>query len=86
MNENPLLKLETFGQSVWMDFIRRGALTSGELKRLIDEHGARFHTLAAQGARPQRLLWASTSTKNPAYSDVKYVEPLVGAETINTLP
>ncbi len=36
--------------------------------------------------RPQRLLWASTSTKNPAYSDLLYVEPLVGAETINTLP
>ena len=38
-----------------------------------------------QGARPQRLLWASTGTKNPAYSDVKYVEPLVGPDTINTV-
>jgi transaldolase len=46
----------------------------------------RFRRLAAQGARPQRLLWASTSTKNPAYSDVKYIEPLIGPETINTLP
>jgi transaldolase len=39
-----------------------------------------------QGARPQRVLWASTSTKNPEYSDIKYVEPLIGPETINTLP
>jgi transaldolase len=46
----------------------------------------RFRRLAARGARPQRLLWASTSTKNPAYSDVKYVEPLIGPDTINTLP
>jgi transaldolase/glucose-6-phosphate isomerase len=46
----------------------------------------RWRALAEQGARPQRLLWASTSTKNPAYSDVKYVEPLIGPDTINTLP
>ena len=48
--------------------------------------GERFNKLAANGARTQRLLWASTSTKNPAYSDVKYVEPLIGPETVNTLP
>ncbi len=47
---------------------------------------SRFQALAAKGARPQRLLWASTSTKNPAYPDTKYVEPLIGPETINTLP
>jgi transaldolase len=46
----------------------------------------RFHKLSDQGARPQRLLWASTSTKNPDYSDVKYVETLIGRETINTIP
>jgi transaldolase/glucose-6-phosphate isomerase len=46
----------------------------------------RFASLAAKGARTQRLLWASTSTKNPKYSDVKYVEPLIGPETINTMP
>jgi len=45
-----------------------------------------FRSLARQGARPQRVLWASTGTKNPDYSDVKYVEALIGAETINTLP
>jgi transaldolase/glucose-6-phosphate isomerase len=46
----------------------------------------RFRTLADLGARPQRLLWASTGTKDPAYSDVKYVEPLIGPHTVNTLP
>jgi transaldolase len=46
-----------------------------------------FKTLAAtSGARPQILLWASTGTKNPAYSDVLYVESVIGAETVNTLP
>jgi transaldolase len=41
--------------------------------------------LAAKGARPQRLLWASTSTKNPTYRDVRYVEELIGADTVTTL-
>lgn len=49
-------------------------------------HSDRFARLAAKGARPQRLLWASTSTKNPMYGDTKYVEPLIGPETINTVP
>jgi len=46
----------------------------------------RFKKLANTGARTQRLLWASTSTKNPAYGDTKYIEPLIGPDTINTLP
>lgn len=46
----------------------------------------RFQLLAEAGAHTQRLLWASTSTKNPSYSDLLYVEPLIGADTINTLP
>ncbi|MDN5943432.1 MAG: hypothetical protein L0H94_16250, partial [Nitrospira sp.] len=46
----------------------------------------RFDRLKAQGARTQRLLWASTSTKNPAYSDLKYVEALIGSDTIDTMP
>lgn len=46
----------------------------------------RFKHLAIKGAQSQRLLWASTSTKNPAYSNIKYVEALIGPETINTLP
>lgn len=47
---------------------------------------ARWQALAAHGACPQRLLWASTSTKDPAYDDVKYVEALIGPDTVNTLP
>jgi transaldolase len=47
---------------------------------------ASFTNLVQRGGGVQRLLWASTSTKNIAYSDVKYVEPLIGPETINTLP
>jgi transaldolase len=46
----------------------------------------RFKALAAKGAKPQRLLWASTSTKNKAYSVVKYVEALIGPDTVNTVP
>jgi transaldolase len=46
----------------------------------------RFKRLAGKGARTQRLLWASTSTKNPGYSDVKYVEALIGADTVDTVP
>ena len=48
--------------------------------------GGRWDALAAVGARPQRCLWASTSTKNPAYRDVLYVEELIGPETVNTMP
>jgi transaldolase len=46
----------------------------------------RWQTLAAKGAKVQRLLWASTSTKDPNYNDVMYVDELVGRETVNTLP
>jgi transaldolase len=46
----------------------------------------RWRDLARRGARPQRLLWASTSTKDPRYSDVKYVEDLIASETVNTMP
>ncbi len=48
--------------------------------------GARWEKLAAAGARVQRPLWASTSTKNPAYRDVMYVEQLAGPHTVNTMP
>jgi transaldolase len=46
----------------------------------------RWQALAARGAQPQRLLWASTSTKNPDYRDVMYVEELIGSYTVNTVP
>jgi transaldolase/glucose-6-phosphate isomerase len=47
---------------------------------------ARFHKLSQKGVHSQRLLWASTSTKDPDYSDVKYVETLIGRQTVNTIP
>ena len=48
--------------------------------------GDRWHKLADRGARVQRLLWASTGTKNPAYSDTLYVDELIGRDTVNTVP
>jgi transaldolase/glucose-6-phosphate isomerase len=48
--------------------------------------GPRWEALAKRGAQAQRLLWASTSTKNPAYRDVMYVEELIGADTVDTIP
>ena len=48
--------------------------------------GDKWKALVEKGARVQRPLWASTSTKNPEYSDVKYVEPLIGLSTVNTMP
>jgi transaldolase len=48
--------------------------------------GERWEYLSGKGASPQRCLWASTSTKNPAYRDVLYVEELIGPNTVNTMP
>jgi len=48
--------------------------------------GPRWEALAARGAKTQRVLWASTGTKNPAYRDVVYVEELIGPDTVNTMP
>ena len=64
--------------------IANAVLAYESYKRLFS--GTRWEALAAKGARPQRLLWASTSTKNPAYRDVMYVEELIGRNTVNTLP
>src|SRR5579872_6828014 len=64
--------------------IANAKLAYQEYKELFS--GARWEKLAARGARPQRLLWASTGTKNKEYSDVLYVEELIGANTINTMP
>jgi transaldolase len=48
--------------------------------------GPRWDALVARGARPQRPLWASTSTKNPSYPDTLYVDSLIGPQTVNTIP
>lgn len=64
--------------------IANAKLAYQEYKQIIKSD--RWQALAAKGARVQRLLWASTSTKNPAYSDVMYVDELIGPDTVNTLP
>jgi transaldolase len=69
----------------------RGRIAIASAKLTYDRYkelnaGERWRRLAARSARSQRLLWASTSTKDPAYSDVLYVEELIGADTVNTVP
>ncbi len=64
--------------------IANARLAYQEFKRLFG--GPRFAALKPRGARVQRPLWASTSTKNPAYRDVLYVEELIGPDTVNTMP
>jgi transaldolase/glucose-6-phosphate isomerase len=64
--------------------IANGKLTYQKYQRIFS--GPRWETLAAKGAQTQRVLWASTSTKNPNYRDVIYVEELIGPDTVNTMP
>jgi transaldolase/glucose-6-phosphate isomerase len=64
--------------------IANGKLTYQRYESIFS--GPRWQALAAQGAQTQRVLWASTSTKNPAYRDVMYVEELIGPDTVDTMP
>jgi transaldolase len=64
--------------------IANAKLAYQSFKRLFSREG--WKKLESNGARVQRPLWASTGTKNPDYSDVRYVEPLIGAQTVNTMP
>ena len=64
--------------------IANGKLTYQSYQKIFS--GPRWQALAAKGAQTQRVLWASTSTKNPAYRDVIYVEELIGPDTVNTMP
>ena len=64
--------------------IANGKLTYQSYKQIFST--PRWKALAAKGAQTQRVLWASTSTKNPAYGDVYYVEELIGPDTVNTIP
>ncbi len=64
--------------------IANGKLTYQRYQKIFS--GPRWETLAAKGAQTQRVLWASTSTKNPAYRDVMYVEELIGPDTVDTMP
>ena len=80
-DETVKTKLETVKGKV---AIANAKIAYQEYKKIIQ--GDRWKALSAKGAKVQRLLWASTSTKNPAYSDVMYVDELMGANTVNTLP
>ncbi|MBL1174827.1 MAG: transaldolase [Pantanalinema sp. GBBB05] len=80
-DQNVRAKLEAIKGKV---AIANAKIAYQEYKNIIQTD--RWQALAAKGANVQRLLWASTSTKNPHYSDVMYVDELVGPETVNTLP
>lgn len=82
-------RLEAVGSAEALELRGKAAIANakvayGHFRRLCSE--PRWRALAARGARPQRLLWASTSTKNPAYPDTLYVDELIGPDTVNTLP
>jgi transaldolase len=82
-------RLEAIGTPDALALRGRAAVTQGKLAyRAFREtfSGGRWDALAARGARVQRPLWASTGTKNPDYSDVAYVDGLIGPDTVNTLP
>ncbi|MEX2625538.1 MAG: transaldolase family protein, partial [Ilumatobacteraceae bacterium] len=82
-------RLEAIGTDEALALRGRAAVTQGRLAyRTFREtfSGPRWDALAARGARVQRPLWASTGTKNPDYSDVLYVDELIGPDTVNTLP
>lgn len=82
-------RLDAIGSPEALALRGKGAVAQGKLAyRLFQQRfsGARWDALAARGAVVQRPLWASTSTKNPAYPDTLYVDELIGPDTVNTLP
>jgi transaldolase len=82
-------RLDANGSSEALALRGKAAVAQGKLAyKLFSEtfSGPRWDTLAARGARVQRPLWASTGAKNPEYSDVLYVDELIGPDTVNTLP
>ena len=82
-------RLEEIGTDEALALRGRAAVAQGQLAYqmfLETFTGPRWEALAARGARVQRPLWASTSTKNPAYPDTLYVDTLIGPDTVNTLP
>ena len=66
--------------------IANARLAYARYRKIFSPENIAWSELAAAGAQPQRCLWASTSTKNPTYRDVRYVEELIGPETVNTMP
>ena len=82
-------RLDTIGTDEALALRGTAAITQGQLAYSLWAHrfsGARWDALADRGARPQRALWASTSTKNPTYPDTLYVDALIGPHTVNTIP
>ena len=82
-------RLEAIGTPAAMGLRGRAAVAQGQVAYDLFRSafsGPRWEALAARGARVQRPLWASTSTKNPAYPDTLYVDTLIGPDTVNTLP
>jgi transaldolase len=82
-------RLDVIGTSEALALKGKGAVAQGVLAYHLFKSrfsGPRWSRLAAHGARVQRPLWASTSTKNPAYPDTLYVDSLIGPDTVNTLP
>jgi transaldolase len=80
LGNESILAEELYGQVA----IANAKLAYQRFKQIFS--GPRWQALEAAGARVQRPLWASTSTKNPSYNDVMYIEPLIGPHTVNTMP
>lgn len=82
-------RLDAIGSPDALALRGKGAVAQGKLAYQLFQQtfsGPRWEALAAQGAKVQRPLWASTSTKNPAYPDTLYVDELIGPDTVNTMP
>ncbi|HEX6424297.1 MAG TPA: transaldolase [Acidimicrobiales bacterium] len=82
-------RLEAIGSDAALALRGKAAVAQAQLaygRFLATFTGPRWQALAQRGARVQRPLWASTSTKNPAYPDTLYVDPLIGPDTVNTMP
>jgi transaldolase len=82
-------RLEAIGTAEALELRGKAAVAQAKLayRQFVETFsGPRWEALAARGARVQRPLWASTSTKNPAYPDTLYVDSLIGPDTVNTLP
>ncbi len=89
VNEKLKAKPDAQQEALLKGILGKVAIANGKLtyqKYLQIFSGPRWEKLAARGAQTQRVLWASTSTKNPAYRDVVYVEELIGKDTVNTVP
>jgi transaldolase / glucose-6-phosphate isomerase len=89
LNEKLKATTDAQQQALLKSLLGKVAIANGKLTYQLYQRifsGPRWEALAAKGAQTQRVLWASTSTKNPAYRDVMYVEELIGPDTVNTMP